>query len=41
MRETRDDMHALGGLLFIWGVVPSFRFAVSIATSQKNLISAL
>jgi hypothetical protein len=30
-----------GGLLLIWGVVPSFQFAVSVATSQKNLISAL
>jgi hypothetical protein len=25
----------------MWGVMPSFRFRVSIAASQKNLISAL
>jgi hypothetical protein len=24
-----------GGLLFMWGVVPSFSFAVSVAASQK------
>jgi hypothetical protein len=34
-------MCILGGLLFIWGVVPSFPFAVLVAVSQENLISAL
>jgi hypothetical protein len=32
----RDDMHILDGLLFMWGVVTSFRFAVLVAASQKN-----
>jgi hypothetical protein len=30
-----------GGLLFMRGVVPSFRFSISVDASQKNLISAL
>jgi hypothetical protein len=30
-----------GGLLFMWGIVPSFRFRVSVDGSQKNLISAI
>jgi hypothetical protein len=34
-------MHILGGLLFMWGVVPIFRFAVLVAASQENHISAL
>jgi hypothetical protein len=29
-------MRIPGGLLFIWGVFPSFRFRVSVATSQKK-----
>jgi hypothetical protein len=29
-------MFILGGLLFIWGVVPSFRSRVSIAASEKK-----
>jgi hypothetical protein len=37
----RADMCIIGGLLFMWGVVPSFSFAVLIAASQKNPISAL
>jgi hypothetical protein len=24
------------GILFMWGVVPSFRFAISVAASQKK-----
>jgi hypothetical protein len=28
-------MHIQGGLLFMWGVFPSFRFRVSVAASQK------
>jgi hypothetical protein len=39
--ETRADMYIPGGLLFIWGVVPSFLLSVSVAASQKNLILAL
>jgi hypothetical protein len=39
--ETRADMCIPGGLLFMWGVVPNFWFCVSIATSQKNLVSVL
>jgi hypothetical protein len=34
--ETRADICILGGLLFMWGVVPSFPFAVLVAASQKN-----
>jgi hypothetical protein len=34
--KTRADMHILGGLLFMWGVFPSFRFHVSVAASQKK-----
>jgi hypothetical protein len=34
-------MHIPGGLLFMWGVFPSFRFRVSVAASQKNPISVL
>jgi hypothetical protein len=29
-------MRILGGLLFIWDVVPIFRFRVSVAASQKT-----
>jgi hypothetical protein len=32
----RADMHIPGGLLFMWGVFPSFRFRVSVAASQKK-----
>jgi hypothetical protein len=39
--EMRSDMCILGGLLFMWGVVSSFTFAVLMSTSQKNPISAL
>jgi hypothetical protein len=39
--ETTADMHILGGLLFMWDVVPSFRFRVSVAASQKNPVSTL
>jgi hypothetical protein len=39
--KTRADVCIPGGLLFMWGLVPSFPFAVSVAASQKNLISAL
>jgi hypothetical protein len=39
--ETRVDMRILGDLLFMWGVVPCFKFCVSIAASQKNPVSAL
>jgi hypothetical protein len=31
----RADMCIPGGLLFMWGVVPSFSFAVLVAASQK------
>jgi hypothetical protein len=32
--ETRDDIHILDGLLFMWSVVPSFRFgAILVAAS--------
>jgi hypothetical protein len=34
-------MHILGGLLFMWDVVPSFQFRVSVAASQKNPVSTL
>jgi hypothetical protein len=34
-------MRILGGLLFMWGVFPSFQFGVLVAASQKNLILAL
>jgi hypothetical protein len=34
-------MCTLCGLLFMWGVVPSFLFVISVAASQKNPISAL
>jgi hypothetical protein len=30
-----------GGLLFMWGIVLNYPFAVSVAASQKTLISAL
>jgi hypothetical protein len=39
--EMRANMRIPGGLLSTWGVVPSFRFHVSVAASQKNLILAL
>jgi hypothetical protein len=39
--EMRADMCIPGGLLFMWGVFPSFRFRVSVVASQKNPISAL
>jgi hypothetical protein len=29
-------MRISGGLLFMWGVFPSFRFRVLVATSQKK-----
>jgi hypothetical protein len=29
-------MHILGGMLFIWGIVPSFRYSVSVTASQKT-----
>jgi hypothetical protein len=35
----RANISIPGGLLFMWGVMPSFRFHVSVAASQKNLIS--
>jgi hypothetical protein len=31
----RDDMCIPDGLLFMWGVVPNFCFAVSVVASQK------
>jgi hypothetical protein len=31
--KTRVDMRISGGLLFMWGVFPSFRFRVSVAAS--------
>jgi hypothetical protein len=34
-------MCILGGLLFMWGVVPNFVFSPSVAASQKNMILAL
>jgi hypothetical protein len=34
--KTRADMCIPGGLLFMWGLVPSFPFAVSVAASQKT-----
>jgi hypothetical protein len=34
-------MRIPGGLLFMWGVFPSFRFRVSVAASQKNPILVL
>jgi hypothetical protein len=34
-------MRILGGLLFMWGIFPSFRFRISVAASQKNPISVL
>jgi hypothetical protein len=30
------DMRIPGGLLFMWGVFPTFRFRVSVAASQKK-----
>jgi hypothetical protein len=36
--KTRPDMSIPGGLLFMWGVFPSFRFRVLVAASQKNPI---
>jgi hypothetical protein len=38
--ETRADICILDGLLFICRVLPSFRFRVLVAASQKNQISA-
>jgi hypothetical protein len=35
------DMRILGALLFMWGVVPSFRFRVLIAVSHKKTVSIL
>jgi hypothetical protein len=32
-------MCILGGLLFMWGVVPSFPFAVSMAGSQNPILA--
>jgi hypothetical protein len=37
----RADMCISDGLLFMWGVVPNFPFAVSVAASQINPILAL
>jgi hypothetical protein len=34
-------MRIPSGLLFMWGVFPSFRFHVLVAASQKNPISVL
>jgi hypothetical protein len=34
--KTRADMCIQGGLLFIWGVVHSFPFAVSVVALQKK-----
>jgi hypothetical protein len=34
--ETRADMCIPVSLLFMWGVVPSFPFAVSVAAFQKT-----
>jgi hypothetical protein len=39
--EKRADICIPGVLLFMWGVLPSFLFAVLVAASQKNPISAL
>jgi hypothetical protein len=39
--KTRADMRIPGGLLFMWGVFPSFRFRILVAASQKNPISVL
>jgi hypothetical protein len=33
--KTRADICILDGLLFMWGVLPSFRSRVSVAASQK------
>jgi hypothetical protein len=35
-QKKRADMHIPGGLLFMWGVFPSFRFRVLVAASQKT-----
>jgi hypothetical protein len=37
----RANISIPGGLLLMWGVMPSFRFHVLAAASQKNLILAL
>jgi hypothetical protein len=37
----KADMFIPGGLLFMWGVVPNFPFAVSVVASQKTPILAL
>jgi hypothetical protein len=34
--KIRADICIPGDLLFIWGVVPSFRFRISVAASQKT-----
>jgi hypothetical protein len=34
--ETRADMCIPGGLLFMWGLVPSFEFVVLVAASQQT-----
>jgi hypothetical protein len=39
--KKRADMRISDDLLFMWGVFPSFQFRVSVAASQKNLISVL
>jgi hypothetical protein len=36
LQKKRADMHIPGGLLFMWGVFPSFRFRVLVAASQKT-----
>jgi hypothetical protein len=40
-RSLRADMCIPDGLLFMWGFVPNFSFAVLVVASQKNPISAL
>jgi hypothetical protein len=39
--DTRADICITGDLLFMQGVVPNFRFYVSVVASQNNLISIL
>jgi hypothetical protein len=34
--KMRADMRILGGLLFMWDVVPNFLFRFSVAASQKT-----
>jgi hypothetical protein len=37
LNKKRADMCILGCLLFMWGVIPGFRYRVSVAASQKTL----